>query len=391
MIHRMDPPADPSASRCPSGSCRCSRAPGAARRRRAAGRMRSSGTACARSPTRSPASCAWRAATSTTSPASIRSSAGSTGRSARTAAILDGEIVAFDERRPAELRRAAAAHARGLKLAGASGWRRARPVTYMIFDLLWLDGHSLMGLPYPSAASAWALELTGESWQTPEHLIGKGSAVLKASAEQGLEGIVAKRLDSTYEPGRRASSWIKVKNVGRQEFVIGGWMPGRGAAQARASARCSSASTTRTARCATPAASAPASPRRSSTASPACSSPLERARSPFAAGEPRRRGRRLLRAALVAEIEFTEWTKRRQPAPPLLQGPARGQGGRAGRARGRPAGTLEAATRRCDGSVAADERKDGAKATVDGRRPRAEAVQPRQGALPARRASPSAR
>src|SRR5262249_28088724 len=48
------------------------------------------------------------------------------------------------------------------------------------------------------------------------------------SAEQGLEGIVAKRLDSTYQPGRRTTSWLKVKNFGRQEFVIGGWMPGKG-------------------------------------------------------------------------------------------------------------------------------------------------------------------
>ena len=53
--------------------------------------------------------------------------------------------------------------------------------------------------------------------------------MLGASAAQGLEGIVAKRLDSTYEPGRRSGAWVKVKNVHRQEFVVGGWMPGRGA------------------------------------------------------------------------------------------------------------------------------------------------------------------
>ena len=53
-------------------------------------------------------------------------------------------------------------------------------------------------------------------------------ALLAATAEQGLEGVVAKRLDSPYEPGRRSPCWMKVKNVDRQELVVGGWMPGEG-------------------------------------------------------------------------------------------------------------------------------------------------------------------
>ena len=53
-----------------------------------------------------------------------------------------------------------------------------------------------------------------------------------------------KRLDSRYAPGKRTASWLKVKNLGRQEFVIGGWLPGEGRRQEHASARCCSATTT---------------------------------------------------------------------------------------------------------------------------------------------------
>jgi bifunctional non-homologous end joining protein LigD len=143
-------------------------------------------------------------------------------------AVLDGEIVAFDEhRRPSfaalQPRMHVGSRAQAKRLA------QRTPVTYMIFDLLWLDGHSLMEQPYAERVERLAaLELKGASWQTPEHIVGGGERVLAASDQQRLEGIVAKRLDSTYQPGRRTTSWLKVKNFGRQELVIGGWMPGKG-------------------------------------------------------------------------------------------------------------------------------------------------------------------
>jgi bifunctional non-homologous end joining protein LigD len=143
-------------------------------------------------------------------------------------AILDGEIVAFD----AESRPSFAALQGRMHLASKAQVARlakANPVTYMIFDVLWLDGHSLMGLPYlERRARLSSLGLAGERWQTPEHIVGHGADVRRASAEQQLEGIVAKRLDSAYQPGRRSTSWVKVKNFHRQEFVVGGWMPGQG-------------------------------------------------------------------------------------------------------------------------------------------------------------------
>ncbi len=58
--------------------------------------------------------------------------------------------------------------------------------------------------------------------------MGDGKALLAASRERGLEGVIAKRLDSSYEPGKRTGAWLKIKNVQRQEVVIGGWLPGEG-------------------------------------------------------------------------------------------------------------------------------------------------------------------
>jgi bifunctional non-homologous end joining protein LigD len=75
------------------------------------------------------------------------------------------------------------------------------------------------------------LELAGPSWQTPAYSTGHAKELLAMSSERGLEGLVMKRLDSAYAPGKRTGEWLKVKNVSRQEFVIGGWLPGQGRRQ----------------------------------------------------------------------------------------------------------------------------------------------------------------
>jgi len=143
-------------------------------------------------------------------------------------AVLDGEIVAFDgEGRPSFGRLQQRMHVASREQARRLS--KQTPVSYMVFDLLWLDGHSLMGMPYVERRARLAeLGLSGESWQTPEHVVGHGSELLEASKEQHLEGVVAKRLSSAYEPGRRGGSWLKIKTFGRQEFVVGGWLPGKG-------------------------------------------------------------------------------------------------------------------------------------------------------------------
>ena len=142
--------------------------------------------------------------------------------------VLDGEVVALDDRgRPSfeEIQQR-------MGLTSESEIRRKMkvvPVTYMIFDLLWMDGHSMMDQAYATRRDALArLKLAGASWQTPPHEKGGGQAMLQASAKAGLEGIVAKKLVSKYEPGRRSGAWVKVKNRNRQELVIGAWLDGEG-------------------------------------------------------------------------------------------------------------------------------------------------------------------
>jgi bifunctional non-homologous end joining protein LigD len=91
----------------------------------------------------------------------------------------------------------------------------AQPATYVIFDLLWLDGHALLELPYGERRERLAgLELDGERWRTPDHVVGAADAVLETSAAHGLGGIVAKRLDSVYRPGRRSADWVEVAGGG---------------------------------------------------------------------------------------------------------------------------------------------------------------------------------
>jgi bifunctional non-homologous end joining protein LigD len=142
--------------------------------------------------------------------------------------VLDGEVVAFDdEGRPSFERLQTRMH-----LASDSAVRRRMrdtPVTYVIFDLLYLDGHSTMPLAYEDRRRVLdALALEGPAWRTPAYHRGEGAALLEATRELGLEGVLAKRLDCPYEPGRRSSGWIKVKNVCLQDVVIGGWTPGEG-------------------------------------------------------------------------------------------------------------------------------------------------------------------
>jgi bifunctional non-homologous end joining protein LigD len=143
--------------------------------------------------------------------------------------VLDGEIVAFDPERggvsfgalqprmhvqnPAQIRRLV----------------EQVPVTYCVFDLLYLDGHRTTELSYRERRELLeGLGLHGPHWDTPAVVSGGGAEALAASKRLGLEGVVAKRLDSTYEPGRRSRAWVKVKNFTTQEVVIGGWTPGQG-------------------------------------------------------------------------------------------------------------------------------------------------------------------
>jgi bifunctional non-homologous end joining protein LigD len=143
--------------------------------------------------------------------------------------VLDGEVVAVD---PKTGRPSFARLQRRMHVTGATQVRRLTgevPVSYFAFDLLHTDGHSALSRPYAERRDLLeGLQLGEETLSVPPSFRGDGSAVLHASAQQGLEGVVAKRLDSPYLPGRRSDAWIKVKNVRTQEVVVAGWKPGDG-------------------------------------------------------------------------------------------------------------------------------------------------------------------
>ena len=143
--------------------------------------------------------------------------------------VLDGEIVAFgpDGRPSFGLLQPRIQASSAATIAERAA---AQPVVYVIFDLLWLDGHDVTALAYADRTRLLRdLVEPGPTWQVVEPQLGSGADLLAAVAERGLEGLIAKRRDSRYEPGRRSGAWRKLKVRRRQELVVGGWLPGQGA------------------------------------------------------------------------------------------------------------------------------------------------------------------
>jgi bifunctional non-homologous end joining protein LigD len=143
------------------------------------------------------------------------------------AVVLDGEIVAFDDRgRPSFERLQSRMHVRN-----PSRSLMARvPVLYVVFDLLWVDGHLLTGEPFAERRRQLdALNPKGPSWQI-SHLLPEppDEDVLAACRQVGLEGYMGKLASSGYAPGKRSKAWTKVKCVRQREFVVGGWSEGSG-------------------------------------------------------------------------------------------------------------------------------------------------------------------
>jgi bifunctional non-homologous end joining protein LigD len=145
-------------------------------------------------------------------------------------ALLDGEVVAFGP----DGKPSFGVLQTRMHVAAASEVRRRMadaPVAYLVFDVLWVDGGSLMDRPWHerrAVLDSLGLGAGDEPWRVPATHVGDGTALLEATKTNGLEGVVAKHTDSIYEPGRRSRAWIKVKNVNRQELVVGGWLPGEG-------------------------------------------------------------------------------------------------------------------------------------------------------------------
>ena len=192
------------------------------------------------------------------------------------------------------------------------------PVIYMIFDLLYLEGRRLFDLSYVERRRRLLeLGLAGPAWQTPEHQVGDGAAMLEGSERAGLEGLMAKRLDSRYEEGRRSGTWLKVKHHESQELVIGGWAEGEGKRQGLPGALlvgyfegpdfvyAGKVGTGFTEKMLERLAK--------------LMKPLERDSSPFTAGQPPRHSH-FLEPRLVGEFRFAEWTKGGQLRAPAFKG-----------------------------------------------------------------------
>ena len=143
--------------------------------------------------------------------------------------LLDGEIVVFGEGGWPEFealqpRMHVSDASQAKMLAGQN------PVIYLVFDVLQLDGRPLLEAKYSDRrALLESLGLAGPYWQTPPSFPGEDfPAVQAVSVEHGMEGVVAKRLDSKYLPGERTDHWRKIKNLRRQEVVVAGYKPGKG-------------------------------------------------------------------------------------------------------------------------------------------------------------------
>lgn len=139
--------------------------------------------------------------------------------------LLDGEVVVLTgSGQPSFTALAERMHVRDP--VRAARLAASLPVTYVIFDLLRAGGEDRTGWPYRRRRQALEeLALGGPRWAVPP-VFPDGPATYHAAGEHGLEGVVAKRLDSVYRPGVRSPDWVKVKLEVTADFVVGGWRPG---------------------------------------------------------------------------------------------------------------------------------------------------------------------
>jgi bifunctional non-homologous end joining protein LigD len=129
-------------------------------------------------------------------------------------AVLDAEMVVLDD----------AGHPRFDLIQ-----RHEREAVLQVFDVLRIDDHDTIALPYEDRRRLLdELVTPGENWVVPGHRIGGGAELLEATGAAGLEGVMAKRLGSTYTPGKRTQNWRKIKHRRRAELVIGGYTAGDG-------------------------------------------------------------------------------------------------------------------------------------------------------------------
>jgi len=130
---------------------------------------------------------------------------------------LDGEVVALDEEGRSSFQLLQAIEMEG----------RKAPLRFYVFDLLQLNGKSLLELPVEQRKQVLAkvCESVADPIRYSGEISGDVKSVLAEVKRRGLEGLIGKQRDSKYEVGRRSGAWIKLKSVNEQEFVIGGYTP----------------------------------------------------------------------------------------------------------------------------------------------------------------------
>jgi DNA ligase D-like protein (predicted ligase) len=141
--------------------------------------------------------------------------------------VLDGEIAVFLEGKPSFAALAERDHLSD-RLA-IDYLARALPASYVVFDILYAKERSVMDLPLRERKQILREELQESEFVTiADSFPEKGEDYFQAAQKMGIEGIVAKRLDSVYQPGTRSPDWIKIKKSIKLDLVIGGYVPGKG-------------------------------------------------------------------------------------------------------------------------------------------------------------------
>ena len=225
--------------------------------------------------------------------------------------VLDGEVCALDEEGRSSF----------------SAMQQGKPETRLVFyafDLLELEGEPLLGLPLGERRARLEALLDRRSRDVRfSESFEDGEALLQVAGEQGLEGVLAKRADSRYVPGKRTGDWLKIKTHGRQEFLIAGYTKGQGSRLGRLGAlvlavREPDGSLTYVGNCGT-----------GFTAKEIDRllgklRPLERSSPPFAVRPKMPKVRRddvvWVEPELVCEVEFVEWTHDGRLRAPSYQG-----------------------------------------------------------------------
>ena len=225
ILPRSPAPQRRRCRRCPRASPSTSPSFRSAPSRIPTGCSKSNGTACALSPKSKMEKPRYGLAPAATSPANIPNSPISPPTSASRSAIADGEIATLDDEGRSDFQ----------KLQNRLGSQnpsqkvmQSIPVNYYFFDILYADGYDLRRVPLLERKQFLKdVLITDNRIHFSDHVAEQGEALFEAAREKGLEGIIAKKADSTYA-GSRTSSWVKIKIVQELDAVIAGYTAGRG-------------------------------------------------------------------------------------------------------------------------------------------------------------------